>query len=78
MSNSVLLGYQDALLSQLLAGINPAGALFEAYRICADKEAFVAALIGRLCVLKAQKQVSQQKPLTGVSRHALRPDSFGR
>jgi len=75
MNNSVCLGYQDALLSQILAGSNPAGALFEAYRIRADKEAFVAALIGRLCVLEVQKRVNQQEASSGaVSRYELRPD----
>jgi len=56
--------YQDSQITQILEYHKgeAAQALFERYRISGqNRDAFVAALIGRLCLLEAQRCLSKGK-----------------
>lgn len=58
MTNPENIVYQDSQITQILEFHKGAAApaLFERYRIAGEnRDAFVAALIGRLCVLEARQ-----------------------
>ena len=63
MSSPENIVYQDKQIG-LIIGANPAGsapALFERYRVSGtNKDAFVAALIARLCLLETQQALSKK------------------
>jgi len=61
MTTPEFIAHQDELIERILNANhgNAVSALFERYRICANRDTFVAALIARLCLREAQKNHAQ-------------------
>lgn len=78
MSSSENIVYQDAQITEILEYHkgNAASALFERYRISGvNKDAFVAALIGQLCITEARASFERGQKASAAPTATMEPCS---